>query len=116
MTDRLTGVDYTQAMPTRRQVLEVLAEEVTAYAQRMARKDPNVARELEHYTSETLMDRVVGEWAAFENLVFDVQSALDPSKAGFAISDEMFTKHVVKYASKLRDKAAGKTVFGKPRK
>lgn len=103
-------------MPTRHQVLEILAEEVTAYAQRMTRKDPNVAREMEQYTNETLMDRVAGEWAAFENLVFDVQSALDRSKAGFAIDDDTFTKQVVKYASKLRDKAAGKTVFAKPSK
>jgi hypothetical protein len=98
---------------TRHQVLQTLAEEVTAYAQRMVRKDPNVGRELAHYTAETLLDRVVGEWSAFENLVFDVQSALDPSKAGFAIDDETFTKHVVKYAAKLRDKAAGKQMFAK---
>jgi hypothetical protein len=103
-------------MPTRRQVFEVLAGEITAYAQRMTRKDPNVVRELEQYTSETLMDRVVGEWAAFENIVFDVQSVLDRSKAGFAIDDETFTKQVVKYASKLRDKAAGKQMFAKPGK
>ena len=103
-------------MPTRRQVLEVLAEEVTTFAQRMTRKDPNVARDLEQYTSETLMDRVAGEWASFENLVFDVQNALDKSKAGFAIDDETFAKQVVKYASKLRDKAAGKQMFAKPAK
>jgi len=103
-------------VPTRHQVLQTLADEVTAYAQRMARKDPNVVSELEHYTSETLMDRVVGEWAAFENLVFDVQSVLDRSKAGFDMDDETFTKHVVKYAGKLRDKAAGKQMFAKPKK
>ena len=103
-------------MPTRHQVLAILADEITAYAQRMARKDPSVAREMEHYTNETLMDRVAGEWAAFENLVFDVQSALDRSKAGFAIDDETFAKQVVKYASKLRDKAAGKQMFSKPSK
>jgi hypothetical protein len=97
-------------------VLQTLADEVTAYAQRMVRKDPNVVRELEHYTAETLMDRVASEWAAFENLVFDVQSVLDRSKAGFAMDDETFTKHVVKYASKLRDKAAGKQMFAKPAK
>ncbi len=103
-------------MPTRHQVLQTLADEVTAYAQRMTRKDPDVVRELEHYAAETLMDRVAGEWAAFENLVFDVQSVLDRSKAGFAIDDETFTKHVMKYAAKLRDKAAGKQMFAKPGK
>jgi len=103
-------------MPTRRQVLEILAGEVTAFAQRLARKDPKAAGEIDHYIGETLMDRVSGEWAAFENLVFDVQSMLDPAKAGFAYDDETFAKHVAKYASKLRDKAAGKQMFAKPTK
>ena len=93
-----------------------MADEVTAYAQRMVRKDPNVVAELEGYIAETLMERVEGEWAAFENLVFDVQNVLDRSKAGFDMDDETFTKHVVKYASKLRDKAAGKQMFAKPSK
>jgi hypothetical protein len=103
-------------MATRRQVLEKMAAEVTAYAERFVRKDPNVADEVEHYIAETLMDRVAGEWAAFENLVGDVQSALDPSNAQCDDYDEKFTKHIVKYASKLRDKAAGKTTFAKPAK
>jgi len=93
-----------------------MADEVTAYAQRLARKDPNVVAEIERYIGETLMDRVVGEWASFENLVFDVQNVLDRSKAGFDMDDETFTKHVAKYASKLRDKAAGKQMFAKPTK
>jgi hypothetical protein len=97
-------------------VLQTLAEEITAYAQRMVRKDPKVAGELEQYTTETLIDRVIGDWAAHENLVSDVQGALDPSKAGCAGYDEQFTKHIVKYAEKLRDKAAGKQMFAKPRK
>jgi hypothetical protein len=103
-------------MATRHQVLQILADEITAYAERMTRKDPKVAGELEHYTNETLMDRVVADWAAHENLVSDVQGALDPSKAGCAGYDEQFTKHIVKYAAKVRAKASGKQVFAKPGK
>jgi hypothetical protein len=97
-------------------VLQILAAEITAYAERMVRKDPKVAGELEHYATETLIDRVTGDWAAHENLVSDVQGALDPSKAGCTGYDEQFTKHLVKYAGKLRDRAAGKQLFAKPRK
>lgn len=103
-------------MATRIQVLKTLAEEMTEYAHRFERKDPNVAKELEHYTGETLMDRVLGEWSGFEHLVSDVQGTLDLSNAGCDGYDEKFTKHIAKYAAKLRDKAAGKTVFAKPRK
>jgi hypothetical protein len=103
-------------MPTRIQVLKTLADEVTAFAQRFERKDPSAGAELERYTTETLMDRADGEWKGFEHLVSDVQGTLDLANAGCEGYDEKFAKHIVKYAAKLRDKAAGKTVFAKPRK
>lgn len=97
-------------MPTRIQVYKTLAEEITAFAERFTRKDPKVAEDLERYVAETLMDRLGGEWSAFEYLLVDVQGTLDPGNVGCEDYDEKFTKHLVKYASKLRDKAAGKAM------
>ena len=100
-------------MPTRIQALEILAREITAFAERFQRKDPKASEDLEHYIAETLGDRVGGDWASFENLIGDMQGTLDPSNVGCDDYDDKFTKHIVKYAAKLRDKAAGKTVFAR---
>lgn len=100
-------------MPTRIQALTTLAAEITAFAERFQRKDPKASEDLEHYIAETLGERVAGDWSGFENLIGDVQGTLDPSNAGCDDYDDKFTKHIVKYASKLRDKAAGKTAFAR---
>lgn len=103
-------------MPTRLQVLKTLADEITAFAQRFERKDPKAGDDLETYIAETLMDRLGGDWASFENLIFDVQGTLDPTNAGCDGYDDKFTKHIVKYAGKMRDKAAGKKTIERPKK
>lgn len=100
-------------MPTRIQVHKTLADEITAFAERFERKDPKAPEDLERYVAETLMDRLGGEWAAFEHLIFTVQGTLDPTNAGCEGYDEKFTQHLVKYAGKLRDRAAGKSMLGR---
>lgn len=103
-------------MSTRARALATLAEEITAFAEHFQRKDPKVVDDLEHYVAETLPERMGGEWAAFESLVMDVEGSLDPSNAGCEGYDDKFTKHIVKYTARLRDKAAGKSGLAREKK
>ena len=100
-------------MPTRIQVFQILAEEVGTFARRFQNKDPKASADLEIYLAQTLGDRALGEWASFEQLVADVQDTLALANVGCTNYDDNFTKHIVKYTGKLRDKAAGKKMFAK---
>jgi hypothetical protein len=95
-------------VPTRIQVFKVLADEIGAFARRFQNKDPKAPEELERYLADTLGDRLLGEWASFEQLVADVQDSLTLANVGCDTYDETFTKTIVKKAAKLRDRAAGK--------
>src|SRR5262249_30255059 len=97
---------------TRAQALATLVGELTPIAQAFAAGDYNGGwAVLEPLGCNVLGGRHDGEWAPFSNLVFDVDAALEPFNHNCMTPDgevdwPKFSRHVVRFTDKLRDKAA----------
>lgn len=96
---------------TRAQALATLADELAPIAEAFAAGDYTRGwAVLEPLVCNVLGGRHDGEWAPFSNLVFDVDAKLEPFNVGCMNDGEIdwpkFARHVVRYAEKLRGKAA----------
>jgi hypothetical protein len=94
---------------TKADVLAVIARELAPAAKAFAAGDYDRGDALiEPYVTDTLCERQSGKWAAFENLIFDVQAKLDPFEVGANDDRAKFARHVVKYVAKPAKQANAK--------
>ena len=93
---------------TRDEVNRTIARELAPIAAKFAAGDFDAGDELIYAWIEVLTERQQGAWAAYENLLFDVQAKLDPFNVGCNDDRPKFAKHVVRLAAKWQQLAGPK--------
>jgi hypothetical protein len=103
---------------TRAEVYATIARELAPIADAYAAGDHARGDELsDPWVAEVLCERMDGEWAAFENVIFDVQAKLDPFNVDCMKDGEVdwpkFTRHIVRYAAKWQERATKAAISAK---